>query len=257
MSIASKHLYLNKDIILINTSITEVDMIDAGFSIIKEKKLFKKNIIEKINKMEKIEKHIYIGKKLKKNKEVSRIILDTFIEIRENFCSLNKIKPEQILSIKKDALFLINKEIDHLKIDNYEFKIKNRFTSYLYIKPSKIEVYFKQDDQSLIIKGLNDEFTELHSKGFLNLIKDLLIMNENKVEKKYYIDYLKNFRKKFISGNLDIEFYREFNKNSLFKIDDEKNENIFYIKYVNKDFLEQINISYNYEIFRYLCSLFL
>ena len=131
MSLSSKHNYLNKDIKYIkNGLIQEYDMKNGGISI-----LYHKNILSQddydylMNDLNKQERNITIGKWLKDNSDITPELMNGFKEARELFFEMNNIKDSEVLSIKKDAIFLIGKSIDIEQVnEDYLFRKKNEYT---------------------------------------------------------------------------------------------------------------------------------
>ena len=61
MSLYEKHNYLNKNIrLIVNEKLTEYDIKDAGFNIIKRDKLLDYKMIKKLELMNKQDRNIYI-----------------------------------------------------------------------------------------------------------------------------------------------------------------------------------------------------
>src|SRR5699024_4216450 len=114
---------------------------DAGFSILKDSDCLSKKMLNKFSNMDKHKRHIEIGKMTIRHKEMNKIINKGLIKFRKSFMEENNIDDDSILSIKRDAIFVIGKIADKLRFsDNVEFVLKNKFTSYFRI--NKIEFYY-------------------------------------------------------------------------------------------------------------------
>ena len=170
--IYEKHNYLNKDIsLLVNTFIREYDMKAGGYSILKRKGCLSKGEIDYLENCPKLARNIYLGNKLKENKELMQIQMDGFTEARQMFFEANNIKDSSVLTIKKDAIFLI-KDIPYItELDGLEFKLANTYNSYYYLNNK--EFYYTTKTNNIDIKGINDIILEQHRNYIL---KDLSII---------------------------------------------------------------------------------
>ena len=117
--IAKSTNYLNKEVYYLkNTAITEYDITSAGFTVIKFKKLLSDTQIQDLEKLEKYERNVQIGKLMLKKPIIATEIIQTLAKVREAFVVINEIYPEDILTIKKDAIFLIKKVPQNLRLKN-------------------------------------------------------------------------------------------------------------------------------------------
>jgi len=234
---------------LSNVILREYDIIDAGFSIIKENKLLKFSEIEKIDRMEKNEKNIYIGKLMKIDKNLVISMMSNLEKLRKIFVKKNRIEDSEILYIKRDSICTINKKCSFLDINkNCRFKEKNKFTSFLYL--NKIEFYYSSYDDILTVKGINDKVIESHEKYFINDILSFIkigeVSNIDSIRLK-----MKEYRSNYLDLKLDINTYREFNEVNLFRFKNENERLQYYLNYEKSIKCDDRNkklfdISYNY-----------
>lgn len=240
--------YLDKDInYLFNCEIREYDMQEAGFNLIREFKLLSDKQIEMLSKLSKDQRHIRIGYLLK-DKEFAKIHKEAFKEARRMFFEANELEDEDILSVKKDAIFVIKKNCIHNQKGFINFRIKNQYLGYLYL--NKMEIYYTNPDTDLDIKNIGDKdkTIEYHKDYMIDFIKDLFTMNIYN-DRKSVIKYLTDFIRMYRNNELDVNYYREFNDGNYFKIF-EDNEWID-IQELSNDFdIEKVNKTYNY--FNYL-----
>ena len=214
--IYEKHNYLNKDIsLLVNTFIREYDMKAGGFSILNRNNCLSKGEIDYLESCSKLERNIYLGNKLKQEPELMQIQMNGFIEARQLFFEANNIQDSSVLSIKKDAIFLI-KDIPYVtEIDGLEFKLANTYNSYYYL--DKNELYYSTKNNSIDLKGINDTNLELHKDYMLKELCTIFSLAERN-NTSYLIKYLKRFRNKYLNKDLDIGCYRELNRESMFRL---------------------------------------
>lgn len=238
MTLAKRTNYLNKDIqYLKNVNISEWDIHSAGLSVLKFRKLLPDKTLDEWEKMDKHTRTVKEGLLQKNNPEISNIILDTLSNARQAFVYLNGIKSEQILSIKKDALFLINKVPNISTIKTFEFRKKHTYTSYLYINGK--EFYYSSLTEGLDVKGLSEEAKDLQKNYFLKDISRILRMSEQ-VSQESLFAYLKKYRRQYLNRELNIETYRNLNDNGLYRI------NNYTLRNISQDMLPYVDISQNY-----------
>lgn len=241
-----KHNYLNKDITMLKSTIKEFDMADGGFSLIQEFKLLPEDIIEELKEnYDKQSRHIAVGKLLAKDKKLSKNLMDSFIEARRLFFESNNLQEENILSIKKDAIFVVNTNIKNTTFGDYiNFRPKNKYSSYIYLNGKEF-LYSIWDDR-IDVKGLSNIEHPL-----VDSIKYFLNINE-KLTKQVLFRELKKFRSNYLQKELDLDIYRELNnkyfENEMYSF---KLKNIFKqfdmrVDTVSDDLVEYIDISYNY-----------
>ena len=244
--------YLDENIdYIFNKEIIEYDIKSAGLNIIKKYKLLDEKNISYLSKLDKLHRDIIIGKMQIKDKVFSKKLLEGFKECRKIFFDENEIENDDVLSIKKDAVFLL-KRVKNTEFDNIKFVNKNEYISY--IKLNKYELY--HNSNILHVKGINDDILKLHDNGINDFLKTFFTMmecepNENKIKK-----FLSEFAYEYKNRLLPINFYREFNEKSLFKTTISFQSGLnSYLTNVEKDF-NDLDISYNYlNVIRPLISI--
>lgn len=241
-----RHLYLNKNITnLKSCTIREYDMKDAGFSIIKYNKLLDKKTIKWLESLDKKTKNIQVGLILRENFELNKTLMTEFIRIRKKFFELNNIKDYEVLSIKKDAIFTINKTCEYCIIDDYfEFKMKNRFSSYLYI--NNIEFYYSAWNEDFVVKGLGKNV--INKNDFLLDIRKIMKLNETLSYESMFI-YLRRYRSDYINYRLPISHYRQLDSYNVYILKEKLLNTEYPVQLdeiTEEELKEKININYNY-----------
>lgn len=238
--IYNKHNYINKNVLSIrDVYIREYDIKSAGLNIIYHKNYITEKEYNILKNMDKTKRNVTIGKWLRSNKEVNKVMMDEFIEIRRKFFEANEIQDDEVLSIKKDAIFLVNKEVFNLDIDGYIFMKKHEYTDYFRI--DNIEFYYDKYNDKLDIKGVPEE-SKNENNPLIKVTKELFKLGKNKdsifrllielktnylefkLDKEYYKDLLTNTYNFDICGNLrsldeipdDLKQYADINNNLAF-----------------------------------------
>ena len=158
---------------------------------------------------------------------------------------LDKIEPEKILYLNEYNLVLndIDLDDDNLKVDEYDN----------FIRVGEFILMTKQDmfGMKQAIVGLDPHNIELHKDYFIALIfKVMNMVSKNNIQ--LAIDTLRDFYRDYVNGELNIEYYREFNLQSKFKV-----SSMNYIYYIDSDLVDvrSLDISYNEKVLRYISSL--
>lgn len=158
---------------------------------------------------------------------------------------LDKIEPEKILYLNDYNLVLndIDLDDDNIKVDEYDN----------FIRVGEFILMTKQDmfGMKQAIVGLDPHNIELHKDYFIALIfKIMNMVSKNNIQ--LAIDTLRDFYRDYVNGELNIEYYREFNLQSKFKV-----SSMNYIYYIDSDLVDvrSLDISYNEKVLRYISSL--
>jgi hypothetical protein len=230
--------YLNKDILYLkNTEITEYDIRSAGFNVIKFKKLLPSEEILELDKIDKQERNIRIGKRILKYPNISEEIINTLSEIRGEFVANNSIEERDVLSVKKDAIFLIKKKPTELNFKGFfEFKEKETYTSYCYLNSK--EFYYSAKKSIMDVKGIGEKVKEQQDKFLLSDIKKIMASAE-RLSPEQLFSVLKNYRSKYLSRELPKETYRDVETGTYqmdgYSLDD-----------ISDEMLPSVDISQNY-----------
>jgi hypothetical protein len=235
----TRHNYLNKDIeYIISNEIIEYDIQSAGFNIMKKYKLLDEQKIRFLETLGKKQRQIQIGLYQREDRSLVKQLNEKFVEVRKWFFENNDIKDEDILSIKKDAI-MTTKRCFVTEFDNITFAEKNIYTSYYYL--NNYEFYYNRD--SIDVKGIGDDLLELHREYMLDFLFNFFRMNEIS-KRKSVIDLLKDFAYYYKNKELNIDYYRELNTQSLFKIHERLFGEKIGLKYTKDK--DSLDISYNY-----------
>jgi len=234
--------YLNKNIPFIKEKITEYDLKEAGFSVIKKYKLLSQEVISELNLLDKKERNIAIGKLRKDDNTLSNGIRDGIKNSVKALIEENKVEKEKILSIKNDAVFIMGNTLcSKLEFEGVYFKIDNNYTSYHYLNEK--EFYYNSIQNILHTKGFNNKIIEMHSPFFLNFLQEYFRQFEY-LDSLVVLSYLKKFREKYLTRSLNTEYYRELNGFNSFKL--LNRSGVYYKDQISENYLHNIDITFNY-----------
>lgn len=241
----------------VNSRIVEWDMKRAGPNIIKELELLSKDEIEKLELLPKEDCDIAIGKRQIKDKGFGRALEQAFTDIMNQFIDDNEIDRDlDIISIKKDACFVINKSIKHSCFGKYiRFIPKNEYHAFMHITPTittgpSFEFYFKRNGE-IDVKGLvsnkimRKKILKLHENGIINLLFYIIDLSEKSgMDPNKINTFLHDFVCMYKAKELDFDYYREFSVESRFRYQFRGTEVM--ADQIDELMLEKVDISYNY-----------
>lgn len=205
----SKSTWLNPNIdYLFDEEIIEYDMRDAGFSLIKQFKLLPPGKIRELEQLGKGEaRHIAIGMLERDDKELSKALSSKFAEVRGIFISMNGLTDDQIVSVKKDAIYTIG-QCKRLRFGLVQFVAKNTYSSYLrFPNIQNLEIYYSSEATD--VKGMGDTATNRHRLYMLNFLRTMISLIEHKDRgcKRRIMKFIEEYK----AHELDEGYYLEFN----------------------------------------------
>jgi hypothetical protein len=247
---------------LTNIFITEYDISKCNINVLYTKGIIDKSTYDYLYNSERMVRQTYVGKLQKDDPKVVRALKDGIIEAKKMFFEANGIEDRDVLSIKNDAVFLINKKPKVTKFGLIEFLPKGLYTSFF--KFRGIEVYYYYNNMNKMeyieVKGISNENLAKHEGYFLQLLKDVFYsiqINGPEITlrmiKDFYIDY--------IARKLPIEYYRKFDTSSNYHYNCTTIINTgFEAEFVLASDIDTVDISYNLDILmqlqRYVVSMY-
>lgn len=236
-----KELWTNPNIMYsFNSIINEFDIKQAGYSIVREFKQLDPTKIAKLERQSKDARHKQIGVWLRDDREFAKVHKEGFKEARRRFFTENSLDEENILAIKKDAVF-VKGDVDHTEVGEFiDFRKKNRYTSYIRL-PNKIELYYY--DGKIDVKGISSENVETHEGGILDFLKIIFRKIETdtqEVQLRVLMRYLNDYK----ARTLPVNYYREFNSSSKIIVADP--ESMLTFDDYWEDRKDELSVQYNY-----------
>ena len=237
-------LYLNKEIdYLFNCEIREYDLKSAGLNLIKYFKLLPQDKIDYLSKMDKVERNKEIGM-LQKNKDFAKVLKDAFTEARRMFFDANNIEDYEVLSVKKDAIFIIRKLCFNNTFGDLEFRVKNQYLGYMHLNNK--EFYYTDPETPLDVKGFGADVEYYHGEYMLDFIRDVFT-NAIYCSRLDAIRELTKFVSAYRHKYLDYGYYRMLDEEMYYDVIDDGER--FKVKDVESD---DVNIDITYNYFKYI-----
>lgn len=234
---------------LIATNIYEYDIRKANINVLYSLGYIDKKYYDMLNNMSRMHRQVEIGYAQIRDPSLVDKLKDGIILYKRKFLESNNIDDSEILSIKNDALFIMNKMVENTKFDNVEFVLKNNYSSYMRL--GSIEVYFKSDmvnnQFALDVKGINDDTLKLHENYMCTWLANTLYGIEVG-DLDIVIQDLQRFYNDYINRRLPLGFYRSFDSSSCYYIS--YGDVNYMIRDIDVSEIQSININVNLEIIR-------
>lgn len=242
---------------LIGSFIREYDISKANINILLWKGLISIEQYNFLYNADRMTRQVTIGKMRAANPALGEALDAGVIEVKKLFFEANNIQDYEVLAIKNDAIYLINKIPTVTKFDNVEFTCRNIYSSYLRIFKIQYLYYFDPMTRKevLDIKGIGEQQIALHQNYFYEFLLEVLnVSTVDSIENVLWL--IQAFTGKYVSFNLDIGYYREFNPASQYRIQG----GLHYMDILADHLPEKdkvcLNISYNHNILRELYKIF-
>jgi len=228
--------------LITHTSIIEWDMKSANTSIMREFGLAPDKVIDKLETLDKDTRERRVGNMQRKQKDLAKQMEDSFNLIIERFISENGLEEDDVISIKRDAVFVRAKNPKVTTIGHYcVFRPKSAYVAFLLL--NGMEFYLKEDG-TFDVKGIDNSLLPLHQNGILGFIKDFLEEFDYDMEglHRYCKDYVSAYKNR----ELNLESYREFNGSSAYPVI-MSDGSVMSLNHIDDETLKNVNIKYNYE----------
>lgn len=234
---------------IFNQYIREYDISKANISVLYSKGIINEELYTKLYYADRMTRQVYIGMMIKNNKKIQEVLVEGIIEAKQKLFEANGINDNDIIAIKNDAVFILNKIPRVLSFDGVTFVHKNTYTSFMRI--GNLEVYYGADmDKEVIdIKGIKDTDLELYHMDFLNIVIDYFRYIQ-KSGPEIALQYITSIIHSYLNKELPINAYRRFRSSNDFVL------NLHTMSYSvtqldntvqNKN---NIDISYNFDILK-------
>ena len=211
--------YTSNILYLTNTFITEYDISKANINVLYEAGYINDDIYNYLYSSERMLRQKYVGMLQKNDYNVTKTLKLGIIEAKKKLFEANNIQDNEVLCIKNDAVYVINKKLYNTKFGRIEFVPKNIYTGYYNINSRiiKFEFFYYYNnitkEENLDIKGLANKHYELHDKYFCQILKDLFYSMQV-ASPEISLRMMKDIYNKYISLQFPVEYYRRFNNYS-------------------------------------------
>jgi predicted transcriptional regulator len=215
MSEIWKRSLYTKNVHWIIHEIFEYDIAKANISLLKAAGIISAAEFNMYSQMPKLQRQIAIGN-LQRNPVFAKCLANGFERARMNLVTANNLEDDDILSIRKDAIYSL-KKLDVIDFGDVHFTLRNKFS--IMIKAKGLDIYYfyndMTDDMYIEVKGISDDKLHYH-EAMLSAIGTWLKMVLSGKTDDVLLDMIQ-FMHKYERYQLPTEFYREFNSYSMFR----------------------------------------
>lgn len=199
-------------------------------------------------------REIAIGNMEKANEEIGRIKAAGITEAKRLLCEANQIQDQEVFEIRNDAIFILNRDLEYTDFGIFKFVKKNIYNSFLNLKNIEIFHGFNPVTQmdTIDVKGIKDEILERHCNGWILFFADIFYYIENGLLTDA-IQYTNKIYEDILLRRADINLYREFNSDSLFRIEGKLSD--YQVDVITNDYVPLISIKENISMLRVLSSI--
>lgn len=238
MNILRRDNWTTQEFDFIISDIIEYDMKRAGLSIIKEKKLLDEETIRELEKMDKHLADEKVGKMQINNKFLRDSLKEGYVEYRLKFGEANGLQNSDIISVKKDAIF-VRRYCEYTEFDSHiKFVEKNHYEAFLRLQ--NMELYYNPD--KLDVKGLHKDNQPLHKDMISMLHTFIRHLSMSDITRTR--DYLVKFMDDYKHLRLPVGYYREFNSDSGYLLN--MGDGVIRVDNVSDEYKRDIRVEYNY-----------
>lgn len=198
-----------------------------------------------------------IGLRIREDNSLLVAIKENIAYAKCQFVKINNIDPFRIIRIANDSLYIVTSIVPQNTIiqkDNgyMEFVCKNHFTTYMKLnKPMLFFFDSSKDFWNIDVKGINKNKLPLH-EPLLTAICNIVDARVNG-GKDIAIVQFNNFYRDYIGLDLPVEYYREFNAESMFRLRNTQIEN-FLLNDSTMLSPRDLRIEYNQNLLRKIYS---
>jgi len=203
--------------VIFGVPITEYDMADAGMTVIREEQLLEPARIDWLASLPKGPRAVAVGKL---NREVKGIMSTITAGIKariKEFCDVNKVGADRVVSIKRDAVFLAGAPVQNLNPGGItKFRRKGSYTAFARL--GVVEIYCTPRTGAATVKGLRDGGPELHAEFTTRFVVDILGLLEGREGRRGAAATIQQFREDYLARRVPAGFFRELNADSQFAV---------------------------------------
>lgn len=260
--------YLTDKPFILSSNIYEYDITKANINVLRSMDMISEYEYNNYLLMDKMSREVAIGEKIKQEREQSKILnkeesSETYKTIREGIKEAkrllfikNHLHDDDIIRIANDAVYI--QSTNPLKYTSFTIGQNNHPVTFLckgnfrsMIKLNRIIVLYNIDQNNnfiVDIKGINDDKVKFHEK-FLGFICEIIyLMEQRDINTALY--RFNSFYQSYVNLELDIDYYREFNEYSCYRIKHARTGAMM----LDPRYKEYLDISYNISILRILYS---
>lgn len=260
--LANKHNYLSSIPFIFDSNIWEYDIAQANINTLRAFDRLSEEEYYRLSNSPKMEREIVIGNKIRKDKTIQEDIYKGITEAKFKLMDECKLTTDRILRIANDSVYIINpinisntnyKEININGNHKVTFVLKGYYTFFMNFKVNNILFFFGPGDESgydIDIIGINDNKLYRHNL-FLGFLCELINAYQYGGKSAALVRF-NEFYNDYVNRNLPIDYYREFNSASCYRINAQFES--FLLESIDEKYLNRLDIGFNLNILRTIYS---
>ena len=248
---------------LINKNIQEWDLRKANISILRSLNLISEKQYQKFLLMPREHREYALGCLRRDNEDIEKGYKYGLLNARKLFFENNELEDSNVLYIDNDSITTVHdwrdnhgSNINGIISPMLEFRLKNRYTSLYRIFMIDFLYYNMNNIEKFRLKGVDDKkLKNLHKDGFLDFLLSMAYCAQTD-KLPEVIEMITNVYKDYCNRNLSINYYREFNNDSRYRIY-KTDYYIYYADNLDEYQKNEVDLSYNATIIRLLYKIFM
>lgn len=250
--------------LMINANIVEYDISKANISMMLSYGLISQEEFNRYASMDKMTREVNIGRRIKNDNgeltesgmRINKCITEGIKNAKRLLFEYNQIPTEAVVRIANDAVF-VNGLLKYTDFDLnnnniiISFKQKNVFN--IMMNLGLVTIFINDNPMAnsidVDVKGIKDNLLPKH-KAFLEFICNLL-SDMQRSGKETALLIFNDFYKKYVSRELPVEYYREFNATSSYRF---TKGHQYYFDDITENYKDKLDIEYNLSVLRKIYS---
>ena len=252
---------------LFDVGIYEYDISKANISVLADAGVISEDQYQTLLRSEREERQISIGLLQRQDPKVTAALHDGIKEARRKLFELLDIEDSNVLHINKDAVFIIKRMADSIKMlsncikvgNHTVFTLRSHYNTYFRAGPS-LHFYYDYDLMNNIhcydIRGMSPASKELHSQGFINVLCDILKVQQMSGFAAAY-ESCRHWYELLSNPATNIDNKRRFDNASEFDLRYDSVFGTMRADYLSEDTADYVDPSYNLQILSSLANVML
>lgn len=236
---------------LVNCLITEYDIERGNTSVMRHYNLAPIDTIAKLEGLSKKDRNVQVGLMQREDKAFAKSLEAAFDAAVKTMVEQNDLDMDiDVLCVRRDAIFVVNKRLQNPKIgESILFRPKHEYHASLQIgprlhfffesgKPVRVDHFIQETKDT---EGILDKLR----LGIFDFLEEFVqVCESSNMNRRYVYEWLANFCNAYKAKALDMEYYREFNRDACFRLHD--GEMTTLMDFVPDEMIDQLDISFNY-----------
>jgi hypothetical protein len=192
------------------------DLRAAGLSAARELDLIPEAEFSRLMGLPKKQRQVAVGKMYREDPAFGSAVEARIAEAMSTFISENGLAQEDIISVKRDAVYS-KKPCSSLSVGEFlSFRESAKFSSF--VKAPGLEFYYSSWDNTYEVKGISPERLVLHSGFMLDALIGIMSTAEQD-DKSLVVMRARKLHEDYVTASLPVGFYRELNPESMFRFE--------------------------------------